>query len=68
MKSVQNSAVRPSLPGSLLFVSEFIDFMISSRDISASQRLKWLKIKDILFLLGILQTNSVVAALEVHLV
>ena len=42
--------------------------MISSRDISASQRLKWLKIKDILFLLGILQTNSVVAALEVHLV
>ena len=68
MKSVQSSAVRPSLPGSLLFVSEFIDFMISSRDISASQRLKWLKIKDILFLLGILQTNSVVAALEVHLV
>ena len=68
MKSAQNSVVRPSLRGSLLFVLEFIDFMISSRDISASQRLKWLKIKDILFLLGILQANSVVAALEVHLV
>ena len=29
-----------SLPGDLLFVSEFIDFVISSKDISASQRLK----------------------------
>ena len=66
MKSVQNSAVRPSLPGSLLFVSEFIDFMISSRDISASQRLKCSL--DIFFPLGILETNLVVAAAEVHLV
>ena len=30
----------PSLPEGLLFVSKFIDFMISSKDISASQRLK----------------------------
>ena len=29
-----------SLPGDLLFVSEFIDFVISSKDISTSQRLK----------------------------
>ena len=46
-----NSAVRPSVPGGLLFVSEFIDFMISSKDISDSQRLKCLL--DIFFLLGI---------------
>ena len=66
MKSVQSSAVRPSLPVGLLFVSEFVDFMISSKDISVTQRLKCSL--DILFLLVILQTNSVVAALEVHLV
>ena len=29
------SFVRPSLAEDLLFVSEFIDFMISSKDISA---------------------------------
>ena len=58
------SFVRPSLAEDLLFVSEFIDFMISSKDISASQRLKCSL--DIFFLLGILQTNSVVAAVEVH--
>ena len=40
--------------------------MISSKDISVSQRLKCSL--DIFFLLGILQTNSVVAAVEVHLV
>ena len=61
-----NFAVRPSLHGGLLFVSEFIDFMIVSKDISASQGLKCSL--DIFFLLGILQTNSVVAAVEVHLV
>ena len=42
------------------------DFMISSKDLSASQRLKCSL--DILFLLGILQINSVVAAVEIHLV
>ena len=47
-------------------VSEFIDFIISSKDISASQRLKCSL--DIFFLIGILQTNSLVAAVEVHLV
>ena len=58
--------MRPSLSVGLLLVSEFIDFMISSEDISASQRLKYSL--DIFFLLGILQTNSIVAAVEVHLV
>ena len=43
-----------------------LDFMISSKNISASPRLK--RSLDIFFLLGILQTNSVVAAVEVHLV
>ena len=57
---------KPSLPGGLLFVSEFIDFTISSKDIKASQRLKCSL--DIFVLLGILQTNSVVAAVEVYLV
>ena len=38
-------------------------FMISSKDIPASQRLKCS-----FFLLGIFQTNSVVVAVEVHLV
>ena len=60
------SAVRSSLPGDLLCVSEFIDFMILSKDISASQRLKCSL--DIFFLSGILQTNSIVAAVEIHLV
>ena len=58
--------MRPSLSVGLLLVSEFIDFMISSKDISASQRLKYSL--DIFFLLGILQTNSIVAAVEVYLV
>ena len=58
--------MRPSLSVGLLLVSEFIDFMISSEDISASQRLKYSL--DIFFLLGILQTNSIVAAVEVYLV
>ena len=40
--------------------------MNSSKDISASQRLTCFL--DIFFLLGILKTNSVVAAVEVHLV
>ena len=40
--------------------------MILSKDISASQNLKYSL--DIFFLLGILQTNSVVATVEVHLV
>ena len=31
---------KTSLPGGLLFVSEFIGFMIASKDILASQRLK----------------------------
>ena len=65
-KSLWNFAVWPTLPGGLLFVSEFIDLMISSKDISASQRLKCSL--DFFFLIGILQTNSVVAALEVYLV
>ena len=55
--------MRPWLPPDLLFVSEFIDFMILSKDISASQRLKCLL--DIFFLLGILLRNSVVSAVEV---
>ena len=58
--------MRPSLSVGLLLVSEFIDFMISSEDISASQRLKYSL--DIFFLLAILQTNSIVAAVEVYLV
>ena len=51
-----------------LFSSNFacLSFMISSKNISASERLKFSS--DIFFLLGIFQTNSVVAALEVHLV
>ena len=56
----------PSLPEGLLFVSKFIDFMISSKDISASQRLEGSL--DFFFLLGILLTNSVVAAVELCLV
>ena len=40
--------------------------MIAFKDISASQRLKYSL--DIFFLSGNLQTNSVVAAVEVHLV
>ena len=44
----------------------FTDFMISSKDLSVSQRLKCSL--DIFFLLGILQTNSVAAAVEIHLV
>ena len=50
----------------MLFVSEFTDFMISSKDISAPQRLKCSL--DIFFLLEILQTNSLVAVVEVHVV
>ena len=50
----------------LLFVSEFIDFMISSEDVSASQRLKCSL--DIFFLLGISLINSVVATVAVCLV
>ena len=60
------SDVRSPLPGGLLCVSEFIDFMILSKDILASQRLKCSL--DAFFLLRILQTNSVVEAVEVHLV
>ena len=40
--------------------------MISSKDISATQKLKCSL--DIFFLLGIVQTNSVIAAVEVYLV
>ena len=40
--------------------------MISPKDISASQRLKYSL--DIFFLLGIVQKNSVVAAVKVRLV
>ena len=47
-------------------VSEFIDFMILSKDISASKRLKCSLY--LFFLLGILQASSVAAAVEVHLV
>ena len=49
----------------ILLYSEFIDFMISSEDISASRRLHCSL--DIFFLLEILPTNLVVAAVEVHL-
>ena len=62
-KRLQNSVVRPSLLRDLLFVCEFIDFMISSKDIFALQRLNFSL--DGFFLLGILLRNSVVAALEV---
>ena len=51
------------MPGDLLFVWELIDFMISSKDVYASQNLK--SPLDIFVLLGILLKNSVVAALEV---
>ena len=43
-----------------------LDFMISSKNILATPRLK--RSLDIFFMLGILQTNSLVAAVEVHLV
>ena len=64
-KCLQNNAGLKALPGDLLLVWEFIDFMISSKDVyvSSSQRLK--SSLDIFFLLGILLRNSVVAALEV---
>ena len=54
-----------TLPGDVLLVGEFIDFMILSKGVyvSSSQRLK--SSLDIFFLLGILLRNSVVAALEV---
>ena len=52
--------------GNLLFVSEFLDYMISSKDISASQRLKCLW--DILFLLVTFLRHSVVAAAVICLV
>ena len=47
-------------------ISEFIDFMISSKDISDSQILKCSL--DIFCLLGIFRKNSIVAAVEVRLV
>ena len=47
----------PSLPGDLLLVSEFIDFMISAKDVSSSEMLK--SLLDIFFLLGILLRNPV---------
>ena len=58
--------LRPSITGDLLFVSEFIDFIISSKDISASKRLKCSL--DIFVLLENLLRNSVVATAEVCLV
>ena len=59
----QSSVVRPSLTKYLLFVWEFIDLMISSKDIFESQRLNYLL--DIFSLSGILLKNSVVEAWEV---
>ena len=59
----QSSAVRPSLTKDWLFVWEFIDLMISSKDIFASQRLNYLL--DIFSLSGILLKNSVVEAWKV---
>ena len=62
---LENTALRPSLPGDVLLVWEFIDFMILCKGlyVSSSQRLK--SSIDICFLLRILLRNSVVAALEV---
>ena len=46
-----NLGLRPSLPGDLLFLWGFIDFMISSKDISSIQRSK--SLLNIFFLLEI---------------
>ena len=58
----KNSAVRASFPKNLLFLWGFIDFMISSEDIFASQRLNCSL--GIFFLLESLLRNLVAAALE----
>ena len=63
MKSVNKFLLKVIITYRLLFVSEFIDFMISSEDVSASQRLKCSL--DIFFLLGISLINSVVATVAV---
>ena len=63
MKSVYK--IRKTIITWRFIASEFIDFMVSSKHISASHRLKCLL--DTFFLLGILQTNSVVAAVEVQI-
>ena len=65
MKSVNKFLLKVIITYRLLFVSEFIDFMISSEDVSASQRLKCSL--DIFFLLGISLINSVVATVAVCL-
>ena len=57
---------RASLLRDLLFVSEFTDFMISSKDISTSLRSKCSL--DIFFMLGIFLRYLIVAAVEVCLV
>ena len=67
MKSVYKAIdARPLLPADLLFVLEFIGFVISYKDISASQRFKCSL--DSLYLLGNSVRNLVVAAVEVCLV
>ena len=63
MKSVNKFLLKVIITYRLLFVSEFIDFMISSEDVSASQRLKCSL--DIFFLLVISLINSVVATVAV---
>ena len=40
LQNSKNSAIKPSLPRDLLFACEFIDFMIKSKYIFASQRLR----------------------------
>ena len=56
-----------SLPGDVVLVWEFIDFMILSKSVYASslQRLKSKSSLDVFFLLRILQRKSLVANLEV---
>ena len=67
MKSVYKAIdARPLLPADLLFVLEFIGFVISYKDISTSQRFKCSL--DSLFLLVNSVRKLVVAAVEVCLV
>ena len=56
-----------SLPGDVVLVWEFIDFMILSKSVYASslQRLKSKSSLDVFFLLRILQRKSLVANLAV---
>ena len=62
-KCLENPAIRALLHENFLFVWEFIGFMTSSKDIFASPKLNFSL--DILFLLGMLVINLVIAAMEI---